>query len=313
MATLPSDDVTSSPSSPSMVDDALIDYVKYGDADLASKKRKQLDDEYNTVFTKRLSERNLKSALTTAESSDFIGGLLKPDDSNDEVDNWNMSDPISTHPSSSSCGFENTFKVLEGQLRSSHQLKRQEVDMLLRNKDLRRNPIFLDVPFASKDRFLRAISEESSIPDDKNDIDDDENTPSFLELELDARQRIKELSENIAIRRKDCNRLSPVATDEEEVRESSITEFLYGIAISSSRSTSPSRNDEQLPQLSEEIQQQTGEYPEYVYHMAKGKDGRVYLRVVRSLLVDKGNTRVCFQFLTSLSPDSEISIIHNSL
>lgn len=299
MATLPSDDVTSSPSSPSMSDDALIDHVKYGDADLASKKRKKLDDEYNTVFTKRLSESN----LTTAESSDFIGGLLKPDDSNDEVDNWNVSDPISPHPSSSSCGFENTFKVLEGQLRGSHQLNRQEVDMLLRSSDLRRNPIFLDVPFASKDRFLRAISEESSIPDDKNDLDEDENTPSFLELELDARQRIKELSENIAIRPKDYIRLSPVNTDAGDVRESSMTEFLYGIAISSSRSTSPSCSDEQLPQISEEIQQQTGEYPEYVYHMAKGKDGRVYLRVVRSLLVDKGNTQVFILFFfTSLSP-----------
>lgn len=307
MATLSSDDVTSSPSSPSMSDDALIDHVKYGDADLASKKRKQLDDEYNTVFTKRLSaECNLKSTLTTAESSDFIGGLLRPDDSNDEVDNWNVSDPISTHPSSSSCGFENTFKVLEGQLRGSHQLNRQEVDMLLRSSDLRRNPIFLNVPFASKDRFLRAISEESNIPDEH--IDEDENTPSFLELELDARQRIKELSENIAIRPKDHIRLSPVNTGAEDVRESSMTEFLYGIAISSSRSTSPSRSDEPLPHISEEIQQQTGEYPEYVYHMAKGKDGRVYLRVVRSLLVDKGNNFV--PFITSLSPSHNgISII----
>lgn len=300
MATISSDDLTSSPSSPSMSDDALIDYVKYGDADLASKKRKQLDDEYNTVFTKRLSECNLQSTLTTAESSDFIGGLLKPDESNDEVDNWNVSDPISTHPSSSSCGFENTFKVLEGQLRGSHQLNRQEVDMLLRSSDLRRNPIFLDVPFANKDRFLRAISEESNIPDETNDSDDVENAPSFLELELDARQRIKELSESIAIRRKDSIRLSPGNTDADEARESSMTEFLYGIAISSSRATSPLRDD-QLPHISEEIQQQTGEYPEYVYHMAKGKDGRVYLRVVRSLLVDKGNTRVFFFFLLCFS------------
>lgn len=258
--------------------------TKYGDADLASKKRKDEDDEYNTIFTKRLNEPNLNSTaeIVGTDEVDFHGGLLNSI-SSPTSDDWEPIDLISKNPSSSSFGFENTFKVLEGQLRGTQKLNRKQVEHLLRSSDLRNNPIFLDVPFTSKERFLRAISEEKSIPDENEQNDE---PPSFLELELDARDRLRELS-SIACTEK----------QEDEIvngEHSSMNEFLYGITTTQELETT---NFESA--VKEDIQQLTGEYPEYVYHMAKGKDGRVYLRVVRSLLVDKGNFHFILFFFSN--------------
>lgn len=272
------------------IDVTLINLTKYGDADLASKKRKD-DDEYNTIFTKRLNEPNLNSTEIGSDETDFNGGLLSTTTTTPPPfcdDDWEPIDLISQNPSSSSFGFENTFKVLEGQLCGTQKLNRKQVEHLLRNSDLRKNPIFLDVPFASKDRFLRAISEEKCIPDDEqNNSYQADEPPSFLELELDARQRIKELS-SINDTRKNVKYVEAEQLTEAEQATSSMNEFLYGICGGTSTSSTDSSTKFESV-VSEDIQQLTGEYPEYVYHMAKGKDGRVYLRVVRSLLVDKGN------------------------
>lgn len=256
-----------------------VEQSKFGDSDLASKRRKD-NDEYNTIFTKRLSKPELNSTLN--ETDDYNGGILP------ENDDWKPCDLISPNPSDSSFGFENTFSILEGQLRGTQQLTRSQVEHLLRTSDLQKNPIFLDVPFASKDRFLRAISEEKSIGDD-DEVDSAEQKPSFLELELDARQRIKELSFSI----NDSEKVKSTSDTlpDEELSTSSMNEFLYGIP---SKSTADQRSGSPMFQsmVHEDRQQQSGEYPEYVYHVAKGKDGQVYLRVVRSLLVDKGNNSI---------------------
>lgn len=253
--------------------------VKYGDGDQASKKRKD-NHQHNTVFTKRLPCHLAK------EQIDLDGSVDVTDhhrcENNDEVesdDEWIPSQPISINPSSSSCGFENTFKILEGQL-GKQKLSRKQIELLLRTSDIKKNPIFIDVPITNKERFLRAISEEKD--DSIFDESDVDESPSFLELELGARQRIKELSAETSV----------LSANEKIVYGSSesMNEFVHGINSNSSISSEQDL-DASLKKsvLKEDITQFTGDYPEYVYHVAKGKDGRLYLRVVRSLLVDKGN------------------------
>lgn len=283
------------------------DYIKYGDGDVTSKKRKS--DEYNTLYTKRLS-----SANEDIDENDYCGGLLSmapsvaPEDpSNSGDDNDVNSVLISKQPSSSSFGFENTFKVLEAQMRGSRQLSRGEArQLLLQSTDLQRNRLLLGHPaaLASRDLFLRAISEESNSanqPEEEAEVEAEEEAklvridcdetddvalremepPSLLELELDARKRIWEIGKSA----KPTQPKLVVQNDEVlDSRNASMSEFLSGISKSSSPQPMP-------PPSSDSGKLESGEYPEYVYHMAKGKDGRVYLRVVRSLLVDKGTKR----------------------
>lgn len=69
-----------------------------------------------------------------------------------------------------------------------------------------------------------------------------------------------------------------------------MTEFLYGIPIHGAPTPrfAPA-GPEAEEEFVEQQEQQVGEYPEYVYHMARDKAGRKYLRVVRSMAADKGN------------------------
>lgn len=283
--------------------------TKYGDADVASKRRKSPtrpsaepdDDEYNTVFTKRLIESADLNSTACHDEPDFTGGLVSPNTSHTEdlADPWMPHDLVSQKPSASSRGFENTFKVLESQISGSPHFTPAQVSQVLRGADLRHNPIFLNVPFGARDRFLRAITEErGSVNGDEETNDDEEQlAPSFLELELDARQRIREIELDKSTKRTQCDEVVGESNADAagQTQCASMTEFLYGIPTHGAPTErfESAVHEEQLPE-------ETGEYPEYVYHMARGKDKRVYLRVVRSLLVDKGKpTRnICFLFNT---------------
>lgn len=247
------------------------DAAKFGDDDVASKKRKEAD-EYSTVFTQRLSKPDLNSTLTAQDQSvvqqtektavnpeDFKGGIL---------DSWTPIEPISSQPSNTSCGFDNTFKVLEGYLRQPAATGRKQIENFLQSSEVLRNPIFSD-----SSRYLRAISEESC-----DEVD--EGPPSFLELELDARQRIQQLSDSS---------LSISKESKSNTLDLPMNDLLYG--TSSHNATLHPRFETSLV---EDVTQHTGESSEYVYHVAKGKDGRLYLRVVRSLLIDKGKVNTFF-------------------
>lgn len=267
--------------------------LKYGDDDVSSKRRKDPtdDDDYNTVFTKHLPSSNASDRLNSTAhavdadkcgacySDDFIGGPVNQNamnasptnaDSVDADDEFNVS--ITMLPSDSSFGFENTFSVLERQLSLSKQpkLNQQQIEyILMKNNDTAvKNPIYIDIPI-SDEWCLRAISGQANssrqamtIPSDH--IDD--SPPSLFDLEIEAMLRVKEL-------------LGNVATDT--------------VDAGSVHATDIDANDGHIPintSLIEDFYQQDGgDYSEYVYHVAKSKDGRVYLRVVRSLLVDKGN------------------------
>lgn len=219
-------------------------------------------DEYNTVFTKRLSEPNLNSTIRSGDPSnedhDYSGGLLE---------DWRSFHVISDNPSDTSSGFENTFKVLTNQVRQP-RISNVEIQNVLRCNSLSDTAaMYLNVP--KYDRFLRAISEESTSSD--YDKEEKYDSPSYLELELEARQRIKELSDGA--KTTNVNSSGDIKLP--------LSEHLYGVELSNKSS------DKIETQLTEDVKQQNGDYPEYVYHVAK-ENGRLYLKVVRSLLVDKG-------------------------
>lgn len=223
-------------------------------------------DEYNTVFTKRLSDPNLNSTIRSEdlsdENNDYSGGLLE---------DWKSISIVSDHPSDTSSGFENTFKVLTNQVRQP-RISNVHIQHLLRSKFLSdRSTDHLDVP--KYDRFLRAISEESSTSE--YDREDGYESPSFLELELEARQRIRELRDEL----KKTN-ISDGGVGDDDIKLP-LSEHLYGVELTNKLS------EKMETLLTEEITQQSGDYPEYVYHVAK-ENGRLYLKVVRSLLIDKG-------------------------
>lgn len=224
-----------------------------------SRRNNSNDDEYNTVFTKRLTEPNLNSTINSGdqfnEDHDYSGGLLE---------DWRSIHIISDKPSDTSSGFENTFKVLTNQVRQPRISNDEIQNILLSNSPSSKQAVYLRVP--NYDRYLRAISEESSTSDyDKDEKDE-------LELELEARQRIKEMSNELNKTNVNCSGDIKLP----------LSEHLYGVELSNKSSEKIESS------LTEDIQQQSGDYPEYVYHVAK-ENGRLYLKVVRSLLLDKGN------------------------
>lgn len=293
--------------------------------DVSSKIHKSLptpsaaDDEYNTIFTKRLFECDGMNSTshddhefdTITDSADDATKLntakdiAANHDAEDHVDSWQPHQPISLNPSASSRGFENTFKVLEQQICGKTALNRQQSANFLRRSNLHSNPIFVNVSCGRKERFLRAISEEEDdhgssscrSNDDAAAACAEEEQPearSFLELELDARQRIRELSERSAMassssldtwpNSRSYVDTTPTLTD--NCGCSSMTEFLYGISTHDRRTSQVESNRHEMTEA--DVQQVAGEYPEYVYHMARGKDGQKYLRVMRSKPADKG-------------------------
>lgn len=51
-----------------------------------------------------------------------------------------------------------------------------------------------------------------------------------------------------------------------------------------------------IPVDDTELLEALGEYPDFLFHLARNRHGRVYLRVLRTLLLDKGK-----QLLTLIS------------
>lgn len=270
--------------------------LKYGDDDVSSKRRKDAayGDEYNTVFTMRLPSSTTSSQLNSTShdidadrrdtccSDDFFGGPVdentpnvstSADDSNAlSDDEFNVS--ITTLPSNSSFGFENTFSVLECQLSLSKQpkLNQQQIEyILMKNNDTAvKNPIYIDFPI-SDEWFLRAISGQANGSLQATTIDPinvDAGPPSLFDLEIEAMLRVKELLAN--------NDTATTDTVDAATSAPMVVEANAHTPINTSL-------------IEDFYQQDGGDYSEYVYHVAKSKDGRLYLRVVRSLLVDKGN------------------------
>lgn len=220
---------------------------KYGDDDLVSKKRKPLEfseeDEYITFSTRQGTSKELNSTFLAAEENRAF---------------------ITKNPSESSFGFSNTFHVLEGQMSGRRSISPLTLEKFIKRNELYKNPLFVNAPYSCDQQKFPGILEE----------------PSHLELELEARSRLKDLILNDSL-----------GLGEESTIKRSLSELLEGFVvppkINSSRESDQSTDDPT-------VVEQQGEYPEYLYHVSKGKDGRLYLRVVRSLLIDKGNFAILF-------------------
>lgn len=264
--------------------DKSVDGVKFGDDDVSSKRRKNENDEYEKEFQNQLAINALNSTATFGE--DFTGGLVNDDDasslatviqygqcssstnhtitdhSNDN-DDFNLS--ITSRPSDSSFGFENTFTILENQLHVKKQpkLNQQQIEyILLKNNDVAvKNPIYIDIPI-NDEWCLRSVGGYGN--SSMQDTDDDECPPaSLFDLKIEAMLRVKELlGDKCKTNDLKCNEIE---TEHIPINTSLLEDF---------------------------YQQDDDECSDYVYHVAKSKDGRTYLRVVRSFLVDKGKQKL---------------------
>lgn len=294
--------------------------LKYGDDDVSSKRRKDAvdADEYNTVFTKRLSSSSALNQLNSTShdveadrsgaccSDDFTGGPVNENTSKVSTSAHSIEDldeafnvSITTLPSNSSFGFENTFNVLERQLSLSKQpkLNQQQIEYILMksNDTAVKNPIYIDIPI-SDEWCLRAISGQANGSLQATTIDPiniDDGPPSLFDLEIEAMLRVKELLAS-------TDRTSTDTVDAGSTRMAAapvVVDVNAHIPINTSL-------------IEDFYQQDGGDYSEYVYHVAKSKDGRVYLRVVRSLLVDKGKINQ-FSFVVCV-PNKRLKIAEDN-
>lgn len=250
-------------------------------------KKNDTQDEYHTIFTKRLSNESNFSDMNTANGyeidgvdhhdqsacslDDFIGGLIDDEQSiNLQTKSSDFNRSITATPADSSCGFHNTFSVLEKRFSKTKYLKlnQQEIEyLLLQNKDLAvHNDTFIDIPI-NYCRRLHAVNDlfNSSMNDANGWNSDDEEPPSHLELELEAMDRLRSMwNEEI---------LTKNEIEKDEI-ESSVTPFGSS--------------------LIEEFYQQDNysigvpNSNEYIYHVAKSRDGQLYIRVRRNLRLDQG-------------------------
>lgn len=276
--------------------------TKFGDDDLASKRRKVMQqqqianiagnngdddgDDYNIVFTKKLNDSQLNGTFNAdinygssgPSSLDFNGGPVI--DSTAEIDSGQRS--ISSLPSDTSFGFHNTFSVLQRQMQLSKQpkLSQQQIEYLLHENNVAavQNPIYVDIPI-SDESYHRAISGAAN-----GSFDDANDQPNLFELELEATQRVKQL-----LHGGDGSAAAYEANDAAAIDD-----------VDCGMKRMPAQICASNPSLLEDFYQQDGgDYSDYVYHVARSKNGQVYLRVVRSLLVDKGNSQIIMRVFQS--------------
>ncbi|XP_049276810.1 trafficking kinesin-binding protein milt isoform X1 [Anopheles funestus] len=236
-----------------------------------------------------------------ASDGDYKGGLLA------EVDDAEPAS-ISNRPSDSSRGFQNTFTVLERHLHSKHFQFRQ-LRRFLQYNESNQTPVFCNVPPSLNDssNYLRSISEESgssstgiSISSDadgtspsqvrrasdsgakahfhnSSDEDDVHDRPSFLELELEASDRLRRLRERLGGSVPDLQRSS-------ETVESPLVKALYGVSLESLAKNNTDRvhPDPSVFIEDEDKRSLSGEYPDYPYYVARGSNGLPYLKVVHN-------------------------------
>lgn len=200
---------------------------------------------------------------------------------------------ISERPIDTSFGFQNTFKVLEKYIRRGRRYlndNKNNVNTNCTNSSKMTTPYNsidcgdgdesihnsyhcgdgisicdVDGSYDNSTKFLNSISEDGD--------------PSLFELEFEARSRIlASMKEGIPLAAS-----SPAVTPKKEI-QSPMNELLYGVKIDSVDV------DETMMYTSgcdDEMElEQTGCYPEYLYHIARGKDGQTFLRVMNSLMLD---------------------------
>ncbi|KFB46168.1 hypothetical protein ZHAS_00014169 [Anopheles sinensis] len=253
------------------------------------------DTRTPVVVRRPASKASSMPSLFGVGEDDYKGGLLlsaRPEEDN------SSSGPasISSRPSDSSRGFHNTFNVLERHLQSKHFQSRQ-LRRFLQYNESSRTPVFCNVPPSLTDssNYLRSISEESSggtgsgvtrsneRRSSGSSGDEDHEPPSFLELELEASDRLRRLRERLGGSVPDLPGTG--AGSGESPLESPLTKALYGISLESLARTNTGRvhpDPSVFIDEEEDRRSLSGEYPDYPYYVARGADGLPYLKVVRS-------------------------------
>lgn len=201
---------------------------------------------------------------------DFIGGPIGDEQplglhiNNNRNDEHNRS--ITATPADSSCGFHNTFSVLRKHLNKNKYLQlsqRQIENLLLKNKDLLvHNDTHIDIPINDYHSLRDVYDLSNSYMNGVNFINlKKEESPIHLELELEAMDRLRSIW-NIE--------MISNSKEENEKRESSHIPFDSSMI--------------------KEFYQQTcvQNSNEYLYHVAKSRDGKLYIRVRRNLRLDRG-------------------------
>lgn len=211
----------------------------------------EADDEYNTVFTKILDSQLNSTTIKLDDTSinAFEDESIKSVDSSkntSKIDavNSTVKEPtiqiITSHPSDTSCGYHNTFSVLERQVKVKTPSQSKQRVMMSPQSDAR-------------------VSTSHGTSINTNDpVEDDEDTKSsFLELELEARQRIKDIL--------NASKLNGSGS-RFEGRERTLS--------SSSQHSQESANRE---------------YTEFLYHVSRNKMGEAYVKILPSPSNEKGN------------------------
>lgn len=261
------------------------------------------DEEYHTLFTNRLPATSLESELNSTVTSinidseyqsfysmdDFIGGPLSEEylsfdygrqsNSSRQSNSDRNSDflrSITTTPADSSCGFHNTFSVLEKHLnknKTQFKLSQRQIEyLLMQNRNAAvQNDVYIDIPIAD-DHSLHTINGSVNGSMKDSTLFDYEEPPSLFELEFEAMGRLRAMwgdSFNQTVNEFDFGENeneSPNMTN----NKSSLVEELY-----QQDETDFSKNG------------RTGN--EYIYHVAKSRNGQLYIRVRRNLRLDQGN------------------------
>uniref|UniRef100_A0A182FNC3 Uncharacterized protein n=1 Tax=Anopheles albimanus TaxID=7167 RepID=A0A182FNC3_ANOAL len=246
--------------------------------------------------------RSAFALFGSGTDDDYKGGLLTPE-SQDSGSSGPAS--ITSRPSDSSRGFQNTFTVLERHLQSKHFQFRQ-LRRFLQYNESNQQPVFCNLPpsLTNSSNYLSSISEESgatatTIVSDGGGGDDwssgsrrrslhhepsdeeDHEKPSFLELELEASDRLRRLKERLG---GSVPNLRDCGTGTNDKIESPLAKALYGISLESLAKTGGDRIHPNPAVFidEEEKRSQSGEYPDYPYYVARAGNGQQYLKVVRS-------------------------------
>lgn len=263
------------------------------------------DSDLNSTFlTSTASNQsflNEKNDLNNDSSSNRSSSIQKTDN-NHVINSLELSLScaktnnhfITKSPSGTSYGFENTFRILEKQI-IANQKKRSYLRRISEEYIPNLSSLMHDDDHdASSSSTLTSLSYNSIESRTTDSLD-------LFELELEAIQRLQQKNYNSQI---NTNPILKLNNDNEKNNESKdanssnnetitspINELLYGIKPIELTETTTSTNDDddiifkQDEKILEEI---CNKHPEFVYHIAKGKDGRKYLRVVRNLLLEKG-------------------------
>lgn len=248
-------------------------------------------DEFYTIFDKlptnssHVGDINLSSccgndevdhqSISACSLDDFIGSPINEyhlicSQTNrqfqDQDSDFNRS--ITATPADSSCGFHNTFGVLEKHL-SEHNylwLSQKQIDyLLLQNKDLAvHDDNYVDIPIRGCQSLHTVNGLVNGTMNDLSSWDvNDEDPPSHLELELEAMNRLRSMWNE---------EIFPKNTDKNDGIESS-----------------PPFDSPLIEKFYHQDNRTFGvqNSNEYIYHVAK-RNGQLYIRVRRNLRLDQG-------------------------